>query len=314
MYRGAIVLTWEFPTYDDGDIVDLQTVKYHVLSSVGNCDFPSALTNATQEELVLEFQQKSLNADSIQYHSVPGEERDVTVNTTYAGEIHTLIVIAEADGVFSSNTEATKLYASSTNPVPKVNVTQIFIPTEKLNITVSQKNKLLTFDGSIRPEHRNLTSGDYVYGITSKRRIFYLLVVKQINSTDSTVNLSTKEALVNDVFSSLDYDTSVSMSRPNKVKYSPSSRLRYRHLMQRHSRRLGFLSSIFDWIDVNVVQPIGDALSDAVEPFRALWDLVTKGEAEKTFPLVDFDQSIDIPFDVDGKEITDDIKLDIAAQ
>ena len=56
IYRGTIDLTWDFPTYNDGEIVDLETVRYHVFASVGSYDF----ANITVEELITEFESDSL--------------------------------------------------------------------------------------------------------------------------------------------------------------------------------------------------------------------------------------------------------------
>lgn len=303
MYRGAIGFLWDFPTYDNGDIVGLEFVRYHILSSVGAYDFKSALGNSTPEELIAEFDNNSLNETGIQYHLVnDGEAFEFTLNTTFHGELHTLLVIAEVDGVYSRNTDATDLYASESDPVMKedVNIVGIFVPTDNLDIIVSPDNTILEFDGPVRQEHKDLAVGDYCLGFSTSKEIFMLLVTSIVESSDMRVVFNTEAARVEDIYEEIDFEASFGMSRPEKVEASLFSRNRHRHLIERRvsaQRKLIFGSiwngikdlgnGIVDgvkWIGDNLVEPIADVFED-------LWNLVVNGEIEKSFELIGFDVS-----------------------
>ena len=107
LFQGAISIIWDFPHYVNGDIVDLESVRYHILSYAGTFDFKSVLENSnhTAETLISEFEVNSVNETSgIQYHLVDdGEVFKFDLNTTFYGEAHALLVIAEVDGVLSRN-------------------------------------------------------------------------------------------------------------------------------------------------------------------------------------------------------------------
>jgi hypothetical protein len=51
LFAGKIDFNWDFPSYE-GEIPDLETIIYHVFSSVGSYDFSSALENSTVSELI----------------------------------------------------------------------------------------------------------------------------------------------------------------------------------------------------------------------------------------------------------------------
>jgi hypothetical protein len=305
VYRGTIEIDWDFPTYDDGDVVDLDTVRYHLFASVGSYDFASALKNITVEELIAEFE--GLSGDGmVQYHAVDSYQLYFSLNTTYDGELHTLLVIAEADGVFSRNVESTVVYASSSDPVLKedVSIVGVFFPTENLNVTLSSNNSVLEFDGPVRQEHLSLTAGEYIIGYTTEFVLFTLLIINVEESSAQRVVLATEMARVEDLFQSLDYESSSAMSRPNKVAISSSSRQRYRHLIsKKHSRRLWWPDVLnpVKWAEKayeHVIKPIGDALVELpgkiVDAFEDLVNVLTKGEMEKTLELVDFDYDYNI--------------------
>jgi hypothetical protein len=135
---GRIDIMWDFPSYN-GEVPDLETVKYHIFGTVGSYNVSSALENVTIEELISHFISEGVDDSTIQHHLVEGDVFEFSLNTTFLGELHTVFVIAEADGVFSTNVEATELYASSSNPVMKegVNIVGMFIPTENLTISIT---------------------------------------------------------------------------------------------------------------------------------------------------------------------------------
>lgn len=263
-YRGIINVLWDFPTYDNGDIVDLEAVRYHILSYVGSYDFKSA----PAQELISEFELNSMNETGIQYHLVDeGETFGFTLNTTFYGELHSLLVLAEVDRVFSRNTDATYLYSSKSDPVMKedVNIVGIFVPTEHLDIKFTTDSKILEFDGSIRQEHKNLVVGDYALGFSSSLEIFCLLVTSIIETSDDRVRLSTEAAKVEDVYDYFDFQVSLGMSRPDKVEPSQFSRRRHRHLIERRviAQRKLFLDILwngisdgFSWIGDNLIEPV----------------------------------------------------------
>ena len=185
-----------------------------------------ALENVTVEGLIFEFEQGNLNEDETQYHQVEGDIFDFSLNTTFIGELHTLLVIAEADGVFSKNVEATEVRASFSDPIVKedINFVGVFVPTELLNISFSPDSNVLEFDGPVRLEHKSLVVGDYVVGFTPELDYFCLLVINVVLSSDQKVVLNIDQTRLEDIYDSLNYEASYGISRPNKVELSPSSR------------------------------------------------------------------------------------------
>ena len=311
MYRGVIDISWDFPTYD-GEIVDLDTVKYHVLSSVGSYDFESTLANTTAEELIFEFEDNSLNDNAMQYHLVEGEAFEFSLNTTFDGELHTILVIAEVDGMYSRNVEPTEIYSTISSPTIKddVNIVGVFIPTENLDIfvskTLSTNNSLLEFIGPVRSEHKNLTLGDFVRGFTSEGDPFFLLVIEVVVSSDQQVILNTDEGRLEDVFDSLDFEASYGVSRPGKVPLNQDSvQTRHRHLVvRRHSRKL-FFGSIIGGAK-KVGKFIGDRVSDVADSVKGLYDLITKGEGKSSINSVDMNVPINLKLSKTSQDDTDD--------
>ena len=139
---------WDFPSYGK-EIAGLENVEYHLFSSVGSYNSAKAPQNVTVEGLILDFEQGGLNENETQYHRVEGDVFNFSLNTTFIGELHTLSVIAEAGGVFSKNVEATKVRASSLDPIVKegVKFVDVFVPTELLDISLSPVSNALEFDG-----------------------------------------------------------------------------------------------------------------------------------------------------------------------
>ena len=66
VFAGKIDFNWDFPSYE-GEIPDLETIVYHVFSSVGRYDFSCALENATASELIHKFEDPGDNITT-QYH------------------------------------------------------------------------------------------------------------------------------------------------------------------------------------------------------------------------------------------------------
>lgn len=116
LYAGRIDLNWDFPSYD-GEVPPLETVNYHVFSSVGSLNVSSALENVTIEELISKFQ--DVNNDRVQHHLVEGDVFEFLLNSTFLGELHTIFVIAEAGGVFSTNKDSAEIITSETDPIMK---------------------------------------------------------------------------------------------------------------------------------------------------------------------------------------------------
>jgi hypothetical protein len=159
---GKIDIMWDFPSYD-GEVPDLETVNYHVFSTVGSYNVSSALENFTIEELISHFDSEGVDNNSIQHHLVEGDVFQSSLITTFLGELHTVFVIAEADGVFSINTMATEIVASSSDPVMKdgVNVVGMFIPTQNLTISITATGDMSskpTLTPTIKPTTRRPSS------------------------------------------------------------------------------------------------------------------------------------------------------------
>ncbi len=135
---GKIDIMWDLPSFA-GEVPDLETVNYHVFSTVGSYNVKSALENFTTEELISHFESEGVNNNMFQHHLVAGDVFEFSVNTTFLGELHTIFVLAEAGGVFSTNSDATEIYASSSDPIMKdgVNIVGVFVPTQNLTITIA---------------------------------------------------------------------------------------------------------------------------------------------------------------------------------
>ncbi len=129
---------WDLPSFA-GEVPDLETIHYHVFSTVGSYNVKSARENFTIEELISHFESEGADNNMFQHHLVAGDAFEFSVNTAFLGELHTIFVIAEADGVFSTNSDATEIYASSSDPIMKdgVNIVGMFVPTQNLNITIT---------------------------------------------------------------------------------------------------------------------------------------------------------------------------------
>ena len=319
LFQGALSIIWDFPHYVNGDIVDLESVRYHILSYAGTFDFKSVLENSnhTAETLISEFEVNSVNETSgIQYHLVDdGEVFKFDLNTTFYGEAHALLVIAEVDGVLSRNANGIEVYASEVDPVVKedVNIVGIFVPTDRLEVRVSEDNTMLEFDGPVRQEHKDLVAGDYVYGISSApNEEFFLLVTSVIESSDQRVVLSTEVPKLEDVFDEIDFEFAVAMSRPEKVETSPSSRHKHRHLIQARQSRLR--ERRLNWF-LDGLQFIGDAVSGAFtgafEAGKDLWNVVTNGEVEKSFELIDIREEMTFEVKPSHKNSTFEVSSEI---
>ena len=319
LFQGALSIIWDFPHYVNGDIVDLESVRYHILSYAGTFDFKSVLENSnhTAETLISEFEVNSVNETSgIQYHLVDdGEVFKFDLNTTFYGKAHALLVIAEVDGVLSRNANGIEVYASEVDPVVKedVNIVGIFVPTDRLEVRVSEDNTMLEFDGPVRQEHKDLVAGDYVYGISSSpNEEFFLLVTSVIESSDQRVVLSTEVPKLEDVFDEIDFELAVAMSRPEKVETSPSSRHKHRHLIQARQSRLR--ERRLNWF-LDGLQFIGDAVSGAFtgafEAGKDLWNVVTNGEVEKSFELIDIREEMTFEVKPSHKNSTFEVSSEI---
>ena len=129
---------WDLPSFA-GEVPDLETIHYHVFSTVGSYSVKSALEDFTIQELISHFESEGADNNVFQHHLVGGDTFEFSVNTTFLGELHTVFVIAEADGIFSTNSDATEIYASSSDPIMKdgINIVGMFVPTQDLTITIT---------------------------------------------------------------------------------------------------------------------------------------------------------------------------------
>ena len=108
-----------------------------------------------------------------------------SINPPFIHEFHTILVVAEADGVFSRNTKTTGLHPSTSDPIVKddVNIVGVFVPSKRLMISLSSDN-VLDFMGPVRSEHLNLEVGDFINGFTSDFQYFFLRITEVVISSD----------------------------------------------------------------------------------------------------------------------------------
>ena len=216
-----------------------------------------------------------------------------SINTPFIHEFHTILVVAETDGVFSRNTKTTGLHPSTSDPIVKddVNIVGVVVPSERLMISLSSDN-VLDFMGPVRSEHLNLEVGDFINGFTSDFQYFFLRITEVVISSDEKVLLITEEGRLEDIFDSLSYEA---ISRPDKVELTPSSLKRHnRHLIakMRVQRKL----CIWAWWCDNIEKPIGDFFDDVKDGFEDAWNFLKNGNLEKSVEIVNMRQELETKY------------------
>ncbi len=285
---GEIDISWDVPYYQD-DVAELEGVVYHIFVALGMFDYTSALMDRSVEDLIPQFQ----DFQTSQYHSVSGATLEIELNSAYVGELHSLLVVAELDGLFSKNTLTTRIRVSDTSPKLRegVEIKGIFVPSEDLQITLGTPNSIdlphnLSFAGSLEQEHLALSVGDNIFGFNSKACNFLRNIVAVEESSNDLLVLSVVMIPLEAAFEELDLEASLPMS--HKM-----------HGVIRSSRRKLFFDDAFNWVKRQVKKAV-DFLSEAtktvinvigkgVEFIKGLVD----GEFGESFTIIDINEKFE---------------------
>ena len=139
------------------------------------------------------------------------------INSTYLGEVHSLLVLAEVEGLISSNRSPSTLTVASNSPVltEGVVIKSFFVPTDALTIELDQ-NKL-TFLGALGANHTGLQENDYIVGETSNNEYFVKRILEVIRSEVEFVELlvSSQDA-IDEIYKELDFNSQFAVSRHGK--------------------------------------------------------------------------------------------------
>ena len=281
--KGEIDIGWDVPYYD-GNVADLEgVVTYHIFIALGLFNYSSTLMNQTVDQLILEFEGNG----TFQYHSISGEIFDIELNSTFHGELHSLLVVAELNGLFSQNTANTEIEVSDTSPKLQegVDIKGIFVPSEDLQITldtVDSEDLLhdLSFAGSLQQEHLDLNVGDNIFGISSEVSNFFRRIIAVKHSADDLLLFSVVKIPLEEVFDELDLEASLPISRK-----SPG--------ITTSSGRKLFFKAAWNWVKKGVNKVV-DFLSKATKKVIGIigkglkfLESLVKGKFGENFTILD---------------------------
>jgi hypothetical protein len=267
MKRGVIEVQWEWSLQDVDD-----NVVFDVFVSRGVFDFNRTLSEISVEELIEIFD----NETTFQHHEINNGTTRAYIESTYYDEVHTILVTAQANGVFSSNKNSRQVVVSSMDPHVRdgVNVVGLFVPTAGWTIEVEDAPEgvphSLSFAGAVSPQAQSLIAGDYITGLTSQIRPFTRRIVEVIQSTPEIVTLTVVHARIEEIFDELDVNGDLELSGRRGAQ--PGRRLFFGDF-------LGFVG--------DAVQGIGDAIVGVVEDVADTIVELVGGEALEEFTLVD---------------------------
>lgn len=282
MKKGEIFVNW-----DRSFLEELEGVRFDVFVANGVYNFTSALESVSVENLINIF---SLNTTS-QYFSVEADSK-IIIETPFYGQNHSLLVKAQYNGEYSTNTKSTVVVASSMDPHirDEVNVVGVFIPTPRVVITLEVAADVphqLSFIGPVAPQARDLKVGDIVTGFTSDFDPFTRRIVAITRNTADGVVMTVRNVPLDVIFDALSVDATNEVSRT-----SSNDALR--------RRRLDIFSDAFNWVSDNVFEPIKEGIIDPIGDFisntaDALIDLFEDGkfEIKEKFSFVDVDEEFD---------------------
>jgi hypothetical protein len=170
-------------------IDELEGVTFNVFVALGEYDYASVLNSTSIPELAAIFNIEK----NLQHHPLIGTNR-ISVNSSFLGEKHSLLVTAQLDGSYSTNTQSKSIVVARTDPHIRddINLVGFFIPTSCLKITMdivpSTMERKLSFQGAVSVEAQNLIVGDYITGVTSLLDTFVSRIISM--NTPSSVILS----------------------------------------------------------------------------------------------------------------------------
>ncbi|GFH50342.1 hypothetical protein CTEN210_06818 [Chaetoceros tenuissimus] len=203
--RGIIDLEWKEPILGDDFLpFNMSEIVYHVFVSAGEFNFTDALNSTDVLSLANFFQ----GEDGFQYSTTVNLSE--TISSTYYGIRHYLLVIAEAQGIFSRNTNAFSVSLSAVSPVIYSNVTikGFFVPTDALDISMDGYD--LKFTGALLDNHLDIQVGDFLTGMSSNEEIFVVTVLQVVSTeTEKAHFLVYPSDPMNDLIEELQYSSEV---------------------------------------------------------------------------------------------------------
>jgi hypothetical protein len=272
--QGRIDLSWNPPIVEN-DYVE-EDVSYDVFVATGEYDFT---TNQNIEDLINLF---DANED-YQHIEVPGHIREMSINSTNVGQVHTLLITAQVYGVYSTNTRGSKVNVARFSPHirDEVHIIGIFVPTETISIDVDDaplgEEHQVTFSGSgVTDEAKSLKMGDYFSGFTSELDSFIRLVLEQVVMEDDLVILRVLDVPLEDIFDQLDLDGVFGISREDNIQEFANRKLFLGKVVS------GFVDGVG-----KVGKAIGGKIEDVVEAVVKFAEFVVTGELEEKFTLLD---------------------------
>lgn len=293
--RGKIVVSWDPPSfpgpYSESDVV------YDVFVAYGRYDFNGTLaSNATSvPDLIQEFQGYG-DLDAYQHHEVRGATYEITVNATGYGELHTVFVTAQVDGVYSTNTRWGEVVVSPSDPHVRdgVQVVGVFVPYE-LSIALDEvprgtlHNLVFSGEFTVPMEAKTLDAGDIVTGFDSNLDPFVRRVIQVVAVQQSLVELVVEHVSLEDIFDKLDLNGAFEVTRDDDG-----------HVQDGATRQL-FLKSLGDAI-VNGAKAIGNFVVDTANDVKEFFEDLIRGEVTEKYTLLSMRLNIEEEIDAIEKE------------
>jgi hypothetical protein len=266
MEKGIIKVDW-----DESFIEELSELEFNIFVALGIYNFSFVLETGSVQDLIDIF----TNEPTYQYISKI-DINTISIETPFLGQEHSLIVIAQESGDYSSNSRSKVVVAARSDPHirDEINVVGVFFPTKRLEIRLAdvpeETEHTLAFAGPVAIEATNLMVGDVVTGFTSKFDPFVRRILKIVENTPNSVILQVISIRIDEVFDELDLDSSFEVSRTANV--------------QGRRRRLflggWFNDNIVQPVNDKVIKPIGDGLTKVGETIA---DIVDDGQFDESF-------------------------------
>jgi len=292
--KGEVTVLWE-PASTRGMIPETELV-YHLFIGNSTYDYKTRLKNETVPGLVNEFRTVA-GLNYLQFQG--GFSYNTTFYSTDYGETKSLLMIAEIDGVFSTNTEADEVTICRVDPrfKPDIDLIGIFIPTNTIEISLEIAPNgvihTLVFSGTLSTIAQNLEAGNLITGFTSEMQPFVRRVVEVVIARAEKVILKVLDVPMEEIFDELDFAGTFSVTtRDDEV-----SQLSRRLFLGDIGNAIGnAFVSVGKW-GANVITDVVQKVADVPRFFKNL----VEGKFENEFSMVNIKESWDQELWRDGK-------------
>uniref|UniRef100_A0A7S1BGP6 Uncharacterized protein n=1 Tax=Corethron hystrix TaxID=216773 RepID=A0A7S1BGP6_9STRA len=204
--KGEINVSW-LPLVSDGDPLE-DDVIYDIFVADTPFDFESYLKEFSVDDLIIMFDSE------FKHYSEYGNRKKIVYNKSIQsesyGKIHTLLITAKLNDVYSTNTSGLEVRVAISSPKERwdANIVGLFIPPKDgWKIEIDNESKIVEFKGESLPsEAKALEDGDYISGITPDYGPFCLKVAEVLDTYPCYVKVRTEVAHLEDMYESFSLD------------------------------------------------------------------------------------------------------------